>query len=362
MKTIITDNSERECINMISTYLDIDYVKEKIVQSYSHLSAQKQKSVSESIRFYITQGLELYSDSNTSINTIPLTLFYSLNNFIKAVYLLKNPNLSLSGSHGIALKSEELDKASNIGETIIHFTKNGTFSNLLQITNDSINYSDIVLLKDLFALLPELRELFFLSYSEEPNVFLLQEKKGDSGQFNVMFQSNEMTMISTKNLSMMTKNGYHLETFQNNHVLEGHLFLTQNSYEKENNVIYFDSFGNKYCTTGININGNMIKISKISIIYICYYVFSMFVRYCPHLWMKFCNSKDISLISKLMTGVKNISLIEILQLLNNEQYMFACKMPDLDRDLDYSDLLKNLLKEVKLENRRYGKSILSNYI
>ena len=362
MKTIITDNSERECINMISAYLDIDFVKEKILQSYPHLSKQKQKSVSESIRFYITQGLELYSISNTSINTIPLTLFYSLNNFTKAVYLLKFPNLSLSKSHGIELKSDELEKVSNIGETTIHFTKNGTFSNLLQITNDSINYSDIVLLKDLFALLPELRELFFLSYSEEPNVFLLQEKKGNSGQFNVMFQTNETTMISTKDLSMMTNNGYHLDTFQNYHGLEGRLFLTLDSYEKENNVIYFDSFGNKYCTTGININGKMIKISKISILYICYYVFSMFVRYHPNLWIKFCNSKDISLISKLMTGVKSISLIEILQLLNNEQYMFACKMPELDQDLDYSDLLKNLLKEVDMENRRYGKSIFSDYI
>jgi hypothetical protein len=37
-------------------------------------------------------------------------------------------------------------------------------------------------------------------------------------------------------------------------------------------------------------------------------------------------------------------------------------MAELDKDLDYPEVLKNLLKEIKSENRRRGKSILSDYI
>lgn len=177
MAIIITDNIEKECLNLISMYLDTGFIKEKILQAYPHLSFKKQKTVSENIRFYINQGLELYSVSNTSLNTIPLTLFYSLNNFAKAIYLINYPNLSLSESHGLTLKSHEVKAASNIGDILVHFNNDGTFINLNSVIGDPISSSDTIILKDLFSLLPELREIYYLIYEEEPNVFLLQGKK-----------------------------------------------------------------------------------------------------------------------------------------------------------------------------------------
>lgn len=360
MAIIISDNIEKECLNLISIYQDIDFIKNKILKAYSNLSKDKQISVSENIRFYINQGLELYSVSNTSINTIPLTLFYSLNNFAKAIYLLYYPNLSISGSHGLTLA--EAKTVSSIGDTIVHINKKGTFVNLNDVIGDPLFPNDAISLKELFSLLPELREIYYLIYEEEPNVFLLQGKKESDSFYNVFFQTTKEEFITCKDLTLLKTNGYHLNTFNSYYGLQGELSLTTDGFGKENNVLYYDIFGNKYCTTGIKIANSYVKLSKLNILYICLYVFSMYVRYYPDMWMKYCASKDNSIINKLVTNSKTTLLTEILQLLNQEHYSFTRKVELLENDLDYSDILKNLLKKIDEENHRRGKSILLEYI
>ena len=70
MKTIISDNAEVECQNMITAFLDVEFIKSKIVQAYPNLSATKQKTVSEDIRFYISQRFfhDICSCRNQIIN------------------------------------------------------------------------------------------------------------------------------------------------------------------------------------------------------------------------------------------------------------------------------------------------------
>lgn len=362
MKTIISDNVEVECQNMIIAFLDVEFIKEKIIEAYPNLSVAKQRTVSEDIRFYINQGLELYAVSDTSINTIPLTLFYALNNFVKAAYLLRFPNLSLTGSHGMELKSNELEVCNSIGDIIVHFTRKGTFANLIELTNEEFDLANTILLKELFSMIPELCNIYALIYSEEANVYLMQGKKGCTSTYKVFFQTNNIKEISVRDTSLLSRNGYHLY-FQNDYEgIYGDLLLTEDSWGKEDNVIYYDSHGNKYCTTGIRQNNNLIKLSKICNLYICYYAFSMLVRYYPSLWIKFCKLKEVSLINKLLTTMKSSMLIEIIQLLSGERYIFTAQVAEMDKDLDYSEVLKNLLKEIRSENHRRGKSILLDYI
>ena len=217
MKTIISDNVGIECQNMITAFLDIEFIKTKIVKSYPNLSKSKQKTVSEDIRFYINQGMELYAVSDTSINTIPLTLFYALNNFVKAAYLLRFPNLSLTGSHGMELKANELEVCNCISEVVVHFTKQGTFANLMKLTNEKFNLASTVLLKDLFSVIPELCSIYALIYSEEANVYLMQGKKECKSTYKVFFQTNNDKEISRRDTSLLNRNGYHLH-IQNDYV------------------------------------------------------------------------------------------------------------------------------------------------
>jgi hypothetical protein len=305
MKKIISDNVEKECQNMITAFSDVNYIKNKIIEAYPHLSKEKQKTVPEDIRFYINQGLELYGVSDTSINTIPLTLFYALNNFVKAAYLLHFPNLSLTGSHGLELKQNELVICNSIDEIMVHFTNRGTFENLLELTKEKIDLSGTILLKDIFSVIPELYNIYALIYSEEANVYLIQGKKGSTNTYKIFFQTNNYSEISHKDFSLLNSNGYHFYIQQDYDGVYGDLALTQDSWGKEDNVIYYDSHGNKYCTTGIKYGQEFIKLSKISSLYICYYVFSMLVRYYPTLWVNFCNLKEVSLINKLLTNIKS---------------------------------------------------------
>ena len=60
--------------------------------------------------------------------------------------------------------------------------------------------------------------------------------------------------------------------------------------------------------------------------------------------------------------MKSTMLIEIIQLLSGERYVFTSQIAEMDKDLAYSEVLKKLLKEMRIENRRRGKSILSDYI
>lgn len=43
MKTIISDNVEIECQNMITAFLDVEFIKNKIVEVYPNISVAKQK-------------------------------------------------------------------------------------------------------------------------------------------------------------------------------------------------------------------------------------------------------------------------------------------------------------------------------
>mgnify|MGYP001112008887 CR=1 FL=1 len=71
-----------------------------------------------------------------------------------------------------------------------------------------------------------------------------------------------------------------------------------------------DIYGNIYCTNAISVNGRIVKISKIVNLYICYYAFSMLVRYHPEKWKAFCESSDIAIIRKLLINCRREMLVE----------------------------------------------------
>lgn len=125
--------------------------------------------------------------SDTSINTIPLTLFYALNNFVKAAYLLQFPNLSLTGSHGMELKTNEL----------------------------------------------EVCNIYALIYSEEANAYLMQGKKECASTYKVFFQTNNDKEISSRDTSLLSRNGYHIYIQNDYDGIFGYLSLTQDSWEKK---------------------------------------------------------------------------------------------------------------------------------
>ena len=172
---IITNDMEKECWDILSIYEDKEFIKEKILEVKPKIQKTMLDKVAKEINFYIKQAEELYNASNTSIITSPLTLFYSLNNLVKATYLLKFPTKGIKASHGLSINNINNENI-KLGEISVHIDKYGTFNNLNELLNYDLPDNYDVFIKDLLALVPEISSIYNLIYKEEPNVYLFLYK------------------------------------------------------------------------------------------------------------------------------------------------------------------------------------------
>ena len=198
MSIFITNNIEQECENLISMYTDIGYVKKRILQNYPNLSSAKQSSVAKKIKSHIDQANSFFEGTDDNVLTAPLTLFYAIQNYAKAIYLVNYPNLSLAGSHGIDFDNTVSQNANEIGNITCKMTRNGTFRNLIAVTGDDLCAGDSFVIRDIFSIIPELRETYFLRYFEEPNVFLLRKKKHCISEYEMILQEENVQKIANR--------------------------------------------------------------------------------------------------------------------------------------------------------------------
>lgn len=355
MSIFITNNIEQECENLISMYTDIGYVKKRILQNYPNLSLAKQTSVAKKIKSHIDQANSFFEETDDNVLTAPLTLFYAIQNYAKAIFLVNYPNLSLAGSHGIDFDNSVSQNASEMGDIKCKMTNNGTFRNLVTVTGDELFAGDLFVIRDIFSIIPELRETYFLRYFEEPNVFLLRKKKYCTSEYEMILQEEDISKLSNRDFSLLGQNSFHL-TFGDK---VGYIWIDANySDEKGKRVLYNDIYGNTYCTNAISVNGRIVKISKIVSLYICYYAFSMLVRYYPEKWKTFCESSDIAIIRKLLMNCRREMLVEVIQLLSGKEYAFTMVMEEMEKELDASEVYELIKSEARKEFRRTGKNTL----
>ncbi len=357
MGIIITDNIEQDSLNIISLYTDTDYTKKRILKAYGGLKPARQTRVANLIKSFLNQANSFLTETDENIFSSPLTLFYAINNYSKAICYANNPNETVAGAHGIDIANpeSELEKITELGDIRVKVNSKGAFSSLLMITGDDLKTNDVICLKEVFSLIPELRELYYARYSEEPNIFLLRPVGLKETSYEVFIQSDEMDSIAARDFSLMKNNSLHFETTDKS----AYVWRDANSTEeRKRNATYSDIFGNIYCTNGINVNSKQVKISKMVCLYICYYAFSMMVRYHPDNWMKFCDSVDVGIIKKLLINCRREMMVEVLRLLSGQNYTFAKKIYPTEDELDSHEVLKVLKKELSMEKKRTGRNVL----
>jgi len=346
MRVIITDDIVNECCNMALLFTDTNYTCERILNYYPSLSEKKKKQIPEQIKSYINQGIRFLSETNDNVFTAPLTLFYALNNFVKAIYLLHKPNYTLSGSHGLSM--ENVKDAHNLAEIDLKVNGNGTFLNLIEITGDNGLYSNkIIHLKNVLSLIPELSEIYANRYSEEPNIFLLQEEK--KSYSIILHNVQTIEELEKRDYSFPLRYGYHIDISRDSFVWRDASFV-----EKEK-CILFDVYGNKYISCGIPEDGEILFLSKISSLYVSYFAFSMLVRYNPEVWKNICDTADITIIRKLLVHCKAEMMAEILNLLFDEQFYFSTEIKPIKEEIDYDKIYEEVKKRFRDEKRRTGR-------
>lgn len=348
MKVIIADDIINECCNMALLYTDTDYTSKQILKSSPNLSSDQAETISLDIKSYINQGIMFLKDSDENVFTSPLTLFYSLNNFTKAIFLLHEPNSTLSESHGLTLEREKIKEDTNLSDVRVSVKKNGTFCDLLKITKDEINLGDSFDLKNILSVIPEIIETFANRYHEEPNVFLLQEESQTT--YKLMIHNvQDDEIIRKRDFSYPYNYGCHLNIVGNNSSM-----WIDERYIPDRKCILYDVYGNNYCSCGFEHNGKMMGISKITGLYMCYYTFSMLVRYYPETWSKICNSADIAIIRKLLIHCRKDMLAEVVRLLFDELYYFSTKIETKNIELDYDKIFEEIKDRERTERYRSG--------
>lgn len=355
MTIVITDNIERECVNLISLYQDSDYVQKALILHYSNLSAKKLKSVSEDVKSYIIQALDFLNKTDDQIFTAPLNLYYSIYNFAKAIYYLHYPNMTLAGSHGLKLKNETADGINEIGNVSVLVESSGAFDGLISVAGDNIIAGDTFTSKDIFSIIPELREAYALRYLEEPHVFLLRGYKDQSYRYDLIYQTDGAVDVIHKNYFLPGSKDLLMQSSGTYCTVCRSEACTQ---EKFDDTTYVDVYGNRYLTIGIKKENESIKMSKIVAIYLSYYIFSMLARYYPEEWMRLCNGADSAIISKLVIDMRREMLVEVLQLLSAKEYVFETKLPIVESEMDPSGLWDLIKKEMLREKKRSGKNPL----
>lgn len=357
---IITNDIEKECWDLLSIYEDEEFVKEKILSVKPKIKKTTLNKISKEINFYIKQSEELYNSSNTSIITSPLTLFYSLNNLIKAVYLLKYPTKGISASHGLTIIGTNIENV-RLSELSVHIDRHGTFNNLNELLNYDLPDDYDVAIKDLLSLVPEISSIYNLIYNEEPNVYLLRENLDKHYEYKVVLPNNSYDETANKNFNLLEENSVHI-TFGTNALGPGCHLYKSIATKDINNVLEQDIYGNNYLTLGMQLNGKTKKINQLSIIYIILYIYSMEVRYKSAEWINIINSKEKAIIKKSIDIFKIKMLICILSLIEDDKYEFINKIDGYKEDVDYSKITDEVLKEIKSRNFRYGHSVLEKLI
>ena len=276
-------------------------------------------------------------------------MFYSINNLSKAVYLTLYPNLTLANSHGISMSCDP-DTFVSLGGLEVSFNKKGTFSNLLYVTHDNLLAGEKIKLVDIFSIIPELIEIYHMRFQKSPRVFLTQKIRDFSYKLFVR-EDDVLNNNLIDDFKILNKYGLHISIPFDNYYF---IYLDANYLKKYYDKCFVsDIYGNEYCSLGIEINGQHKIISKITSLYICYYAFSMLVRYHPDIWMKICESADTAIVRKLLSYCRKEMLVEVLQKLNNEEYSFATKL-DSNFVLDSREIYEMVKDEMKREKKAYN--------
>ena len=356
MPIVITDNIERECKNLISLYQDRDYIQKALLQHYPNLSSKKLKTVSEDVKSYIIQALDFLKETDDSIKTAPLNLFYSIMNFAKAIYSIHYPNLTLASGHGLTINKATADGAKELGYVSVSVDASGTFKGLIQVVGDKIEDGNVFSCKEVFSIIPELIEAYALRYFEEPRVYLMRAYKDQSYRYDLIFQTDNAADGIHNNFSLPGTKGLLADICGSSCMVCCSEACTKENFD---GVTYSDVHGNRYLTIGLSNGTEPVKISKIVALYLSYFMFSMLARYYPEEWMRLCNGADSAIISKLVIDMRREMLVEVLQLLSVKEYIFESKLQIVESEMDPHELWELIKKEMLREKKRSGRNPLN---
>ena len=356
-RTFYTSNAQKELWSLLGLFESTQFVSERLKSKFHDLSANDIQSRTNNIVYSIRQAREFFDSSErVSLLTSPLLLSYGMLNLSKAlVYFLSDESVDFGNffkSHGLTIPY--VGNKQTLADIRVRFKGTGTYVQLAGIYNEN-NYTEVeISLKDIISQIPDLREIFILTYNEYPRVIPL--KKIEYG-YSMIDLSDNHQKIWSEILDMeklFQKSGYSVESYGTNISILQSAAATKTLSELD--LAVKSIMGIEYFRTIPKINSKLILLKEQSLYYILIFSYGVLARYHVIEWGKYIDpnlSKEAEIINKSIFVSKERFLHLAVNLLYNEDFEFKLSVEQVEKskremaDYVYDDITERLNRDLK---------------
>lgn len=349
----------KSILDNLKLFEQTDFCLDFIKKNNSTLSEEDQNKNSKIASACFRQANEYLKMGNqATISTNPLLYSYALNNLTKGVAYLKfsdEDDLKKFRSHGFSVNSENLTKS--LLNANIAINGKGAVSAILNFYGKTIKKQDITF-NQVIRHIPEIQLVYFKTTGE---ISLIGDAV-DSNCKCFIFYGNKMD-DSIKNIFLDTGLISSFISEEDEYIFHKNVNYMKYIHEKKHDQINVD-YINSVNLPEIFQEG----IIDINISVYCYLLimsYGMLVRYNPDKWETYVDkklSKEAILIELSIKNAVKHFYNQIHYLLFDYFYINNSFSKDEVKEIinnSTRDIMKNINKEIKNDNLRYGKK---NYL
>lgn len=340
MKRINSNNIYNELWELLGMFESKSYVCEKVAQNFKEIDVDELNTRIDIITSSVRQAREYFKASEkVSILTSPLLVNYGMINLAKALYYLKQPDISKNyfSKHGADLYP------SNYSSVIDVKLKIKDFGSLISLGKcyDEKELQKEINLKTLLAQIPEISQLYEETYNTYSKVLYSQPIKYGYKLFSSESDKTSILDYLNKNNEDIFSRGIVINSINKD---KGYILsltqtmagdLTENIIKTSKNKTY------------INIEKRNFRYNQITIAYLIILAYSMLVRYYPNNWEKFIDknfSKEYQIIYRSVLACKEIFIIEISKMIIDDDILFINDEDKFVEEIDLRKLYRDLEK------------------
>ncbi len=343
MKRINSNNIYNELWELLGMFESKSYVCEKVAYNFKGIDVNELNVRIDIITSSVRQAREYFKASEkVSILTSPLLVNYGMINLAKALYYLKQPDISKNyfSKHGADVYPSDY---SSVVEVKLKIKDFGSFISLGKCYNEKKLQKEIYL-KTLLAQIPEVSQLYEETYNTYSKVLYSQPIKYGYKLFSSERDKTNILEYLKKNNEDIFSRGIIMNSINRE---QGYILsLTQTMAGDLTDNIIKTSKDKTY----INIEKKDFRYNQITISYLTILAYSMLVRYYPNNWEKFIDknfSKEYQIIYKSVLACKETFITEISKMIIGDDILF---INDDDKNGESIDL-KKLYRDLKKIDR-----------
>ena len=366
-RIIYTIDSQKELWSLLGLFESNKFVSDKLRENFKSMDLGIIDQRTENIVYSIRQAREFFESSEqVSLLTSPLLLSYGMLNLAKAlVYYLSSESTDFTNhfkKHGITVPYD--DNKNLLADGSIKFFGIGTYSQLSNIYGEEQHNNLEISVKEILSQIPDLGDMFVLTYNEKPRVVLLKKidygySMGDlaSDHDKIWFEIKSMADLYKDSGFIFESTGSYITIFQT---------AAATKPIEEYGIILKSISSIDFFRTIPVINGQIINLKEPSLYYLLIFCYGMLARYQATKWGKYVDpnfSKEAELISKSIIISRNRFLHLVVNLFYNEDIQFRYSEEQIAKskremaDYVYDDVMERLNRELR-QSYRAGRGIL----